>query len=174
MNTKSAKPSRWRWRALTLLFGGLVGLGLFSFHYAEGGSYLSKDPAACANCHIMQSQYDSWQKSSHHTAATCADCHLPDTFPENYIAKALNGWNHSKGFTLQDFPEPIRITEPNAKILQDNCIRCHAELTHGISTGSSLDGEAVRCTHCHRSAGHGPQAGLGGPFRDDELPKENR
>ena len=110
MDDKADKSPRWRRRAFVLLLGGLVGLGVFSFHYAEGGSYLSKDPAACANCHIMQPQYDSWQKSSHHTVATCADCHLPQSFPENYIAKALNGWNHSKGFTLQDFHEPIRLS----------------------------------------------------------------
>jgi hypothetical protein len=29
-------------------------------------------------------------------------------------AKAVNGWIHSKAFTLQDFPEPIRIGPRNA------------------------------------------------------------
>jgi cytochrome c nitrite reductase small subunit len=85
--------------------GVLLGIGGTTFNYAEGLSYLSTDPAACANCHIMQPQYDAWQKASHHTAATCADCHLPPGFPEKYVAKAENGWNHSKAFTLQDFPE---------------------------------------------------------------------
>ena len=110
--------------------GILIGLGGTTFNYAEGLSYLSTDPAACANCHIMQPQYDAWQKASHHTAATCADCHLPADFPEKYIAKSENGWNHSKAFTLQDFPEPIMITKKNADILHANCLRCHAELIH--------------------------------------------
>jgi len=35
--------------------GVLLGIGLVTFVYAEGASYLSTDPAACANCHIMQS-----------------------------------------------------------------------------------------------------------------------
>ena len=56
--------------------GVVIGLGAFTFHYAEGGSYLSTDPQACANCHIMDSQFDSWQKASHHGMATCVDCHL--------------------------------------------------------------------------------------------------
>ncbi len=62
---------------IALLTGALAGISVFTFHYAEGFSYFSTDPAACANCHIMQSQYDSWQKASHHGLATCVDCHLP-------------------------------------------------------------------------------------------------
>lgn len=161
-------------RIATLLLlgaGSLLGAGAFTFHYAEGGSYLSEDPKACVNCHIMRPQYDSWQKASHHAVATCVDCHLPDGFPEKYIAKAINGWNHSKAFTLQDFPEPIRITEPNAEILQANCIRCHSELTQEISSGAGGHGGATRCVHCHRSAGHGEVVGLGGPMRSTEIPE---
>ncbi len=62
------------------MVGVLIGLGGATVRYAEGLSYLSKDPEACANCHIMNPQYDSWQKASHHTAATCVDCHLPHEF----------------------------------------------------------------------------------------------
>ena len=73
--------------------------------------------AACINCHIMQPQFDSWQKASHHTFATCVDCHLPHDFVGKYIAKAENGYLHSRAFTLQDFAEPIRITAKNSRIL---------------------------------------------------------
>jgi nitrite reductase (cytochrome c-552) len=65
----------------------------------------------------MQRQYDGWQKASHHGAATCVDCHLPHSFLAKYLAKASNGWHHSKGFTLQDFEEPIRIKPGNSAIL---------------------------------------------------------
>ena len=147
--------------------GGLIGLGLVTFTYAEGASYLSKDPGACANCHIMQPQYDSWQKASHHTVATCAECHLPVEFPNNYVAKSINGWNHSKAFTLQDFPEPIRINAYNAEILQANCVRCHDGLTHAIDAGA--DGGAPDCVRCHSDVGHGEHVGLGGPWHDDEI-----
>jgi len=145
--------------------GVLVGIGGATLHYAEGASYLSTDPAACANCHIMQSQYDSWQKASHHTVAGCVDCHLPAGFIGKYIAKAENGWNHSKGFTLQDFPEPILITEKNAEILRDNCVRCHADLVHTQTSSSAR--ERPRCVRCHATVGHGESVGLGGPLPDD-------
>jgi cytochrome c nitrite reductase small subunit len=81
----------------------------------------------------------------------------------------VNGWNHSKAFTLQDFPEPIRITPRNAQILQDNCERCHADLVHEQT--SMAAGEPMSCVHCHADVGHGPRAGLGGPLREIPLPE---
>jgi cytochrome c nitrite reductase small subunit len=150
--------------ALAVLLGVALGLGAFTFHYAEGTSYFGTDPRACANCHIMQPQYDAWQKASHHAVATCVDCHLPATGIAKYVAKAENGYHHSRAFTFQDFHEPIRITPKNAAILQANCVRCHADLVH-----DQLDGDAApSCVHCHRSAGHGVTAGLGGAAKPGE------
>lgn len=149
--------------------GALVGLGLYTFRFAEGLSYFSTDPAACANCHIMNAQYDSWQKSSHHAAARCVDCHLPHEFLPKYIAKAENGYHHSKGFTLQDFHEPILIKEKNSRILQANCIRCHEPLVHELLTGGHAATEPRRCVHCHQGVGHGEPAGLGGPEQAERL-----
>jgi cytochrome c nitrite reductase small subunit len=141
--------------AIAALLGVVAGLGLFTFHYAEGLSYFSTDPRACANCHIMNDQFDSWAKGPHHAAAGCVDCHLPHTFVAKYIAKAENGYHHSKGFTLQDFHEPIMIKPKNAAILQEGCLRCHGPFVHDILTGSKTDADAVRCVHCHRRVGHG-------------------
>lgn len=138
------------------------GLGAFAFNFAEGASYLSADPRACANCHIMQPQFDSWQKASHHTSATCADCHLPHAFLPKYLAKAENGWHHSAAVTLQNFDEPIRIKGRNIQSLQDNCVRCHGELTHPQLTSGRGADDVLPCVHCHASAGHGEKAGLGG------------
>jgi cytochrome c nitrite reductase small subunit len=91
---------------LTALAAGvLLGLGAFTFIYAEGLSYFGTDAKACANCHIMNPQYDSWIKSSHHIVATCADCHLPQATVPKFYAKALNGYHHSKGFTFQDLSD---------------------------------------------------------------------
>ena len=146
--------------------GVLAGVGLTTFDYAEGLSYLSTDPAACANCHIMRSEYDSWQKAGHHTAATCVDCHLPADFVGKYTAKTVNGWNHSKAFTLQDFHEPIRIGARNAQILHDNCVRCHGDLVHDL-TSVWVD-DPLSCTHCHAGVGHGPRCGVGGPLEPPE------
>src|SRR5262249_30625402 len=112
---------------LAALLGVLGGSGAYTAYYAEGMSYMSDDPKACVNCHIMRDQYDGWQKASHHSVATCNDCHVPQKFVPKYLAKGENGFWHSKGFTLQDFHEPISIHSKNSRLLQANCIRCHQE-----------------------------------------------
>lgn len=159
-------PSR-RAVLLAILIGVLVGTGAFTFRFAEGLSYFSTDPAACVNCHIMRPQYDSWQKASHHTVARCVDCHLPHDLVPKYLAKASNGYFHSKGFTFQDFPEPIRIKESNRRILQENCIECHRGLIHDLVAGATTEADALDCIHCHRTVGHGATVGLGGPDRGE-------
>src|SRR5438105_1499224 len=100
--------------------GILLGAGTFTFDYGHGLSYFNPDPASCANCHIMNSEYDSWQKSTHHTVARCVDCHLPHETIPKYIAKGENGFWHSYGFTFQNFHEPIQIKPRNSHILQEN------------------------------------------------------
>jgi len=150
---------------LVVITGVFLGVGATTLVYAEGASYLSSDPRVCANCHLMQSRLDSWQKGSHHSVATCVDCHLPADVAGKWFAKGLNGYRHSKAFTLQDFPEPIEMTPLNARILQENCLRCHAGLVEHL-VGWQAGAEAtVECVHCHRTAGHGEYLGLGGPRR---------
>jgi cytochrome c nitrite reductase small subunit len=39
---------------LAILIGALAGIGGYTFYYAKGLSYLSNDPRACVNCHIMR------------------------------------------------------------------------------------------------------------------------
>lgn len=152
---------------LTLIFaavaGLLVGVGVFTFGYGQGHSYLSNDPRACSQCHIMQDHYDSWLKSSHHAHATCNDCHLPHTFLGKWVAKADNGFFHSWAFTFQDFHEPIQIKERNLKILQQSCVSCHQTLTSHMAYDPATD-EALSCFQCHHSVGHGAR-GAGMPRR---------
>jgi len=167
MGTGRTSGNRRR-RILAVLIGVLAGVGAATFHYAEGFSYLSTDPETCVNCHIMQREYDSWLKGSHHGAAGCVDCHLPAQGIEKYTAKMVNGFNHSKAFTFGDFHEPIRITQRNAEILQANCLRCHDALVHDLVAGATRDPQAIQCVHCHRAVGHGEPVGLGGPAREGE------
>jgi cytochrome c nitrite reductase small subunit len=155
----------WQQLVLAIAAGGVLGLGTVTFDYAEGLSYFSADPAACVNCHIMQPQFDAWLKSSHHAVASCNDCHLPVGPVEKWLAKASNGWHHSRGFTLQDFHEPIQIKPSNSRILQDNCLRCHGDRVHALVAGARTDLDAQLCVHCHAGVGHGPRAGLGGPLQ---------
>jgi cytochrome c nitrite reductase small subunit len=157
---------------LSVAVGVLAGIGSYTFSYAKGFSYFSTDPRACVNCHIMQSQYDGWQKASHHQSAVCIDCHLPHDFIPKYLAKSENGWRHGKLFTTGDFVEPIVVKPEGREILEQNCVRCHTALTAEIRGAERAGGHDVRglpCTHCHADAGHGSRAGLGGPLGTAEL-----
>jgi cytochrome c nitrite reductase small subunit len=145
---------------VAILAGVAIGQGLYTFHYGQGLSYFSTNPKACANCHIMQAHYDGWQKASHHTSATCIDCHLPHELVPKYLAKAENGFWHSKGFTLEDFHEPIMLRERSERILQHSCLHCHADFVHDV-LAARPEQEELNCIHCHRSVGHGETVGLG-------------
>lgn len=144
----------WLWLLLAAVIGGAFGLGGFTFIYAEGGSYLSDDPTACVNCHVMREVYDGWNHGSHKAVASCNDCHTPhDNVIAKYAVKALNGWNHSVAFTTGNFPEPIQITALNRDVAQHNCLYCHADVTVAIS---HVEGNApTDCLSCHAGVGHG-------------------
>jgi cytochrome c nitrite reductase small subunit len=143
------------------MFFGAAG---FTFRYAEGLSYLSDDPHACINCHVMQEHFDHWRHASHGRVAVCNDCHVPhDSLARKFYVKAENGYRHSKGFTFQDFHEPIQITSLSREVVIENCMRCHstiaADLTSHVvanypaSAASRLPSD---CLHCHSRVGHGP------------------
>ena len=147
------------WRTLlSVLFGLLAGVGFFTFHFAQGLSYFSNDPNACANCHVMTDYLDSWQKSSHHARAVCNDCHTPHPIGPKLLTKAINGWNHSVKFTLRNYMEPLRITRRNSDKLQENCIGCHDEMVSEVRELSPhRGGEDIHCVRCHAGVGHGPK-----------------
>ena len=140
-----------------------VVLGTRLFHESKATSYLSDDPAACINCHVMDSYYVSWQRSSHAQSATCVDCHLPASDPvDMLVSKARDGWNHSVAFTLNTYNKRLLISDDGARRVQQNCIRCHAAqsqpVTHG-SDGKYAYGNTTlddrKCWDCHRLVPHG-------------------
>ncbi len=135
------------------LLGVIAGVGAFTFVYAEGASYLVDKPAACANCHVMNEQFDGWSKSSHHAVATCNDCHTPHNFLGKYLTKGINGWNHSWAFTTGRFHEPIQITERNRAITESACRHCHSDVVHVIDP-QPKGMDALSCIRCHSSVGH--------------------
>ena len=134
------------------LVGIAMGLAGFTFVYANGASYLSDDPKACANCHIMQQQFDGWIHSSHRSAASCNDCHTPPGLVSKYMAKASNGFWHSFAFTTGRFPEPIRIKPHNERSTEGSCRGCHQEIVSAIEASSKQP--KISCIRCHSEVGH--------------------
>lgn len=138
-----------------ILIGVTVGIGAYTFVYAKGYSYLTNDPAACANCHVMRDHFAAWQRSSHRSVAVCNDCHTPAGLVPKYITKAQNGFWHSFYFTFGGYPDPLRITPRNHDIAELSCRKCHAGITSSIDRAHSNTGKGgVSCTSCHNEVGH--------------------
>jgi cytochrome c nitrite reductase small subunit len=140
---------------LSALAGVCAGVGGYTFYFAKGTAYLSNDPRACVNCHIMRAEYDGWQKASHHAVAVCNDCHTPHDFLGKWLTKMDNGYHHSRAFTLQDFPDVIRIRPRNEAIVQANCRRCHGDFVGEIIQHRGPRGDEQDCIRCHIDVGHG-------------------
>lgn len=151
---------------LAIAFGMLVGVGCYTFIYAKGYSYLTNDPQACTNCHVMRQQYDGWVKSSHHGAATCNDCHTPHNIIGKYAVKANNGFWHSFYFTSGHYPDVIEITRFDHQVVEDACRRCHENITTAIDSNSTHStAKGIQCTRCHNSVGHSESTASTRPLR---------
>jgi cytochrome c nitrite reductase small subunit len=148
------RPAKWAAVLTVIALGIAVGTGLFTFGYANGASYLTDDPAACANCHVMEEQLAAWSRGSHRSVAVCNDCHTPPGLLPKYATKALNGWNHSLAFTTGRFPEPIRITARNREVTERACRKCHEPVVSAIDPHGREAADRLSCLACHRDVGH--------------------
>jgi cytochrome c nitrite reductase small subunit len=147
--------SRLTFALVAISFGIFAGVGITTFVYAKGASYLSNDPKACANCHVMNQQYEGWMKSGHQQVAVCNDCHVPHDFFGKWYTKTENGIHHSWAFTFGNPSVSIKAREPSLKITQDNCVRCHSTIAQHAAGKHAVISEELNCISCHRSVGHG-------------------
>ncbi|MDD4058287.1 MAG: cytochrome c nitrite reductase small subunit [Bacteroidales bacterium] len=147
---------------LIVLLGAVVGVFFYLLYVARMPSYLSDDPSACVNCHIMAPYYQSWQKSSHQAWTTCNECHVPqDNFVRGYAFKAKDGLYHAAVFTARMEPQVIRPRDESYGVIMENCIRCHTQLnqefvnTGMLSYADTQKGMGKACWDCHREVPHG-------------------
>ncbi len=134
--------------------GSLIGVGLFTFGFGNGWAYLGSDPATCAQCHIMDDWYDSYQRGPHAEVATCNDCHMPHTnIVEKYTVKGILGFRHASAFTTGNHPENLRASSLSQRIVQDACVYCHGDMVGNIQMTRSTS-EQVSCVRCHEDVGH--------------------
>ncbi|MFT6068345.1 MAG: cytochrome c nitrite reductase small subunit [Bacteriovoracaceae bacterium] len=131
------------------VFATPAGFVVATFTYSKGYSYLSDDPKACVNCHVMKDHFYSYEKSSHHHVAVCNSCHTPQGIIPKYITKAINGWNHGLAFTTGKHPWPLQMTKLNKKIANTSCLKCHDSLVNHFKST-----EQTNCIHCHSNVGH--------------------
>lgn len=153
-------PPKFRIPVLILL-GVLTGLLLVTFHISNAASYISDDPKACVNCHIMAPFYATWERGSHGRVTVCNDCHVPqDNVFRKYYFKASDGARHATMFTLRLEPQVIRIHKAGRDAVQANCVRCHENVIHpvslrGFSDKKTIESDETYCWDCHREVPHG-------------------
>lgn len=144
--------------AASLIVGAALGIGAYTFIYADGPSYATDDAAVCANCHVMSDHYAAWMKSSHRDVATCNDCHTAPGTVSKYLTKATSGLRHSTAFTAGGFPDALVITQSGARVTEQACRSCHEQMTVAIRQGhGGMKGEAgdgISCVRCHAGVGH--------------------
>ncbi|MDW3196792.1 MAG: cytochrome c nitrite reductase small subunit [Cytophagales bacterium] len=153
-------PKSWK-PVVIVLLGAIFGLGAYIAKVANVASYLTDDPRACINCHVMTPQYITWNHSSHREVASCNDCHVPhDNVIKQYAFKAKDGIYHATIYTLRAEPEAIVMHEAGREAVQNNCIRCHvdqvtdAKMQSWTATHTS-DRLERTCWECHRETPHG-------------------
>lgn len=134
--------------------GILAGLGLFTFGYARGFSYLTNDPKACVNCHVMREEYAGWLRSSHRKAAVCNDCHTRHALLPKLMTKVRNGFQHAWAFTTGEFPDNIQIQSWNRKVTEEACLHCHEAIASAITSVHRRDDRSFSCLRCHGDVGH--------------------
>ncbi len=153
-----------------LIIGSLVfavTVGVFAW-VTDAPGYLGHEAATCGNCHVMDAQYENWYHAAHARAAVCTDCHLPhQNIASYYLYKGYSGMKDVISFTLKTYPDAIRATAQTDRILQANCIRCHADTVDAIVYGSAQPFDR-NCWSCHRSVAHGADGLSLFPYQDSE------
>lgn len=148
------KASAIKGAVIGVTLGAALGVGGYTFIYAKGASYLTNNPQACANCHVMQNHYDGWMKSSHRAVAVCNDCHAPHTLVGKYWTKADNGFWHSFKFTTGKFPDNIQMREVNRRVTEKACLHCHRQIVDAITPIPHTAENMTSCIRCHGGVGH--------------------
>jgi cytochrome c nitrite reductase small subunit len=164
---KSVRGALPAWPVIVALLAAVTALGLFAYT-SDAFAYMGSAPSTCANCHVMDAQYENWAHAGHRPATECVDCHLPHDNPVSYyIEKGRTGMHDVTMFTTGQTPALIRAKPDTQAIIQANCIRCHADTVENVVMGAQPFNR--RCWDCHRSVAHGQRGLSESPFQDSVL-----
>ena len=158
-------PKEWK-SVVSVLLGIFFGLAAYAIYISKAPSYLSDKPETCINCHVMNSQYYDWAHSAHSRGVPCNDCHVPhDNIFHKYFFKARDGLRHAAIFTLRTEPQTIYIRDAGRKTVQENCLRCHSNVTgkeymYSVQPNYHNYLAERSCRDCHRETPHKRVNGL--------------
>ena len=152
---------------ILILSGIIIGGGFLVIYLLRGHTYLTDEPSACVNCHIMAPYYATWKHSSHSQNTTCNDCHVPhENVVKKWAFKGMDGMKHVFAFVTNSEPQVMQAITSSSQVIMNNCIRCHEQLnTEFVKTGRvdymmSMVGKGKACWDCHRDVPHGGKNSL--------------
>ncbi len=145
----------------------VIALGFFVY-VTDAPAYGGSAPETCANCHVMDSQYENWYHAPHEKFTECVDCHLPrKNGIVYYLEKGRQGAKDVYAFTTGNIPVVIRASEKTKNIIQSNCLRCHQNTVESIVRGAQPFDRY--CWECHRGVSHGPRGISIVPYQDSVI-----
>ncbi len=145
----------------------VIALGFFVF-VTDAPAYGGSVPETCANCHVMDSQYENWYHAPHEKFTECVDCHLPhENVVAYYLEKGRQGAKDVYAFTTGKIPVAIRASDRSKQIIQSNCLRCHEQTVESIVMGPQAFDRY--CWDCHRNVSHGTLGAAELPYQDAVL-----
>jgi nitrate/TMAO reductase-like tetraheme cytochrome c subunit len=115
------------------------------------------NPTFCGSCHVMQTQYQAWERGTHRDV-TCDTCHYPpglDLFVQGKIVGLTEVVNNAAGTFA---------TKPHGTVDNANCESCHPEadlidlsspyranikFNHAEIKPENEMGITMRCNNCH-------------------------
>lgn len=109
-------------------------------------------PQFCGTCHIMEPWTNTYIHSSHKEESTCGDCHIPHNFVSGAFYKAYTGTRDGLYMITNRIPENIHISGHGAKVVNDNCFRCHKDVM--ATVGYPMADRNKNCFDCHRNLPH--------------------
>lgn len=146
------------------IVAAVIALGFFVF-VTDAPAYGGSAPETCANCHVMDSQYENWYHGPHENFTECVDCHLPhENKVAYYLEKGRQGAKDVYAFTTGNIPVAIRASDRTREIIQANCIRCHEDTVETVMMYAQPFDR--NCWDCHRSVSHGARGASQAPYQD--------
>lgn len=165
-------------RAQTLATRGAVIPLLVVAALAIIGAFLywhSATPGFCSSCHLMETRYVGWTRSSHVQTATCLQCHSePGALGEvkahlggaRYVWSILTRRQWAGIVLAADFSDascrhchpPTRLSDTEGAHaishadhdrMNVGCTDCHDNLAHGSLSGTAARTTIETCVDCH-------------------------
>ena len=118
--------------------GSALGTGGYAVYYGEGLSYLSNDPKACVNCHIMRDHYDGWAEGQPPRRRDLQRLpHPARLHPQVPGRRRRTGSGTPRGSRFRTSTSRSGSARRTAAVLQKNCIHCHHDVVRRTILGPS-------------------------------------